>query len=500
MKINKLRLKGMIGIKKGLGLDEIELDFSGLSGLIALSGPNGSGKTTILDCLQPYRQMASRKRSLQHHCFLPNSEKELEFEFNGDQYKTLLKIDAESDRSEGYIWKNGESLVNGKVKNYDKLIIEMFGSSTLFFNSVFCGQGSIKLNEMRTGDLKKLFSEFLRLDRLIEYENTAKQSNNLLTSQSEKLEREIKSLKELVDIYGEATAKLQDAKTDKQRHEQSFAELSNDIKQAEAKLSDAQTLIQKNELIRTKVKGLQDNHNRIEKEIKTDQEQSKVELENLRANYRKIDLEIVELESLLANELEIRKAADAWAELTVFIGKGNDLLKIVSDKYFVASNNVSKKEAKESAYRLKTEKVIEAAGNNRDRLKLKTQHAISQELSDKETERAELAEMHGKLIAAAENNGDLIETQLKSAKFSIADLEKRDRILAESNEPECTSKACPFITTALSAQADIPKLEAELAEETEAVAEMKKTYSDVLTPINVEIEALRQREADKNVS
>ncbi len=69
MKINNLKLRGFVGVKKGLGLDEIELDLSGLSGLIALSGQNGAGKTSILESLQPYRTLASRSKALQHHVF-----------------------------------------------------------------------------------------------------------------------------------------------------------------------------------------------------------------------------------------------------------------------------------------------------------------------------------------------------------------------------------------------------------------------------------------------
>lgn len=449
MKINKLRLKGFIGIKKGLGLDEISLDFSDLSGLIAFAGPNGHGKTTILDCLQPYRQMASRNRSLQHHCFLRDSEKELEFEFQGDQYRTLLKIDAESDRSEGFIWKNGESLVDGKVTNYDKSIIKLFGSPALFFNSVFCAQNSKKLNDMTTGDLKKLFSEFLRLDRLIEYENTSKQCNNLLSAQAEKLEREIKSLKELVDIYGEATAKLQVAKTDKQRHEQSQAELANDLKQAEAKLSETQALIQRNELIRTKIKGLQDSYDLIEKEIKTDQEQSKIELEDLRSKYRDIDTEITKLQSLLSNEGEIRKANDRWAELTVVNGKRKDLLKIVTKDHF----------------------------------------ATVQERSKKEAAKSDISLTHEKLVNAVKKTRDQLSTKIESAKLRTVELNKRD--------PECKSSTCSFITSALSAQKDIPKLTEVLAVEVSGLSDMEKAHSDALNQINAEIEALRRSESDK---
>ncbi len=498
MKINKLRLRGFIGIEEGLGLDEIEIDFSDLSGLIAFAGPNGHGKTTILDCMQPYRQMASRNRSLKHQVFLRDSIKELDFEFQGDQYRTLLKIDAESERSEGFIWKNGESLVDGKVTNYDNAINKLLGSSTLFFNSVFCAQNSKKLDKMTTGDLKKLFSEFLRLDFLVEYENTSKQCANLLTSQAEKLEREIKSLKELADIYGEATTKLQDAETDKQRHEQSLAELANDLKQAETKLADVQIAIQKNEVIKTRIKSLQDSLVLIFKDIKTDREQSQTELDDLRSKYRTIDLEIVGLESLLANEAKIRKAAERVNMLAKSIGYDRKLLEIAVKDHFATARLVSTKETEKSNRSLAHGKLLGAMENNRDQLMLKIEHAASQKLSEKEAEKSDIEKIHEKIISAAENNLNHLKIHLKTAKLSAKDLDARDRILTEANEQACESKVCPFIVTALSAQEDIPKIETELAEEVEAIADMKKAYTDTLKPINAAIEALRSQEAGKS--
>ena len=50
----KLRLKGFKGVKAGPeltwdGLDEVAVDFTGKSGLVAFDGKNGGGKTTILE-------------------------------------------------------------------------------------------------------------------------------------------------------------------------------------------------------------------------------------------------------------------------------------------------------------------------------------------------------------------------------------------------------------------------------------------------------------------
>ena len=138
MKLIDLKLKGFIGLKKGLGLDEISLPLGDLAGLVAFDGPNGRGKTTILENMQPFRQFASRAGGLKKHCFAKDSQKELTVEYNGDIIRTLIKMDAQTTRSdEGFIWVNDKSIVDGKVTSYDKAIAEIFGSSNLFFGRFF---------------------------------------------------------------------------------------------------------------------------------------------------------------------------------------------------------------------------------------------------------------------------------------------------------------------------------------------------------------------------
>lgn len=60
-----LSLTGFIGVKDGMKRDTVTLNLEALpAGLIALSGPNGSGKTTIMDNLHPYRIMPSQATKL----------------------------------------------------------------------------------------------------------------------------------------------------------------------------------------------------------------------------------------------------------------------------------------------------------------------------------------------------------------------------------------------------------------------------------------------------
>lgn len=446
MKILNLRLKNFIGIKKGLNLDEIDLDFSGLNGLIALAGPNGRGKTTILECCQPYARLVSRKGALQYHTFGRDAEKELSFEFQGDHYKTLVKIDSEGGRSEGFLWKNGISEIDGKISNYNKYITNLFGSAELFFNSVFCAQGSKKLSETTTGELKKLFSEFLRLDKLIAYEDTSKQCTNLLTSQASSVERDIESLKIVTDGYAEACDMLTKMRADKKALGLRLPELLEGIGSAEAELSMIQADIQKNEIAKTEISGLETTRSRLLSEIKEDQAQSKLELDELHAKYTTTHLEIVEIDSLLANETEIKDAATARDKLTAAIAKDRITLKDIDREYFAAIGAVAKKEADITECHLSHEKQINEIKKTKSKLKL----------------------------------------QLKHSQLKLSDLDKRD--------PDCVSTTCSFIISALSAQQDIPGIETQLSECTENIVKTEKAYSNIRGRLDSDINNLKEAE------
>lgn len=96
-----LRLKGFCGIRDGLGRDELILDLDELAEgarLVAISGANGRGKTTLLDNLHPYLTMPSRAQvaaagfSYYEHVHLPEAEKELIWSMQGHRYRTHVVI------------------------------------------------------------------------------------------------------------------------------------------------------------------------------------------------------------------------------------------------------------------------------------------------------------------------------------------------------------------------------------------------------------------------
>src|SRR3989304_1343493 len=114
----KLKLKGFIGIKSGLGLDDLVLDLDKLTDgaqLIALVGPNGSGKSTILDNLTPYRIMASRAGgysppsfSFYENTYGSEASKVLEWEHDGHRYRSelIFKLGTKTKKTEAYLFEN----------------------------------------------------------------------------------------------------------------------------------------------------------------------------------------------------------------------------------------------------------------------------------------------------------------------------------------------------------------------------------------------------------
>ena len=96
----RLTLIGFKGIRSGLGRDTLNLDLEPIAAdaiLVAISGANGRGKSTVMDNLHPYLVMPSRAGadglgafSYYDHVYLPESQKELVWAHGGHRYKTQL--------------------------------------------------------------------------------------------------------------------------------------------------------------------------------------------------------------------------------------------------------------------------------------------------------------------------------------------------------------------------------------------------------------------------
>ncbi len=172
-----LKLKGFKGIKAGMNLEEIAIDFKDMpNGVVAFSAPNGTGKTTIMDCLHPYRIMPFRTGSYSPKAFsfydhtYGEAAKELVFAAESTQYRSLVLIDPARKKQEAYLHvKDGSEwkpLNDGKVESYDTAVEGLLGTPELFFMSVFRAQNAKSLTAYSKGDIKEIFTELLGIDHL----------------------------------------------------------------------------------------------------------------------------------------------------------------------------------------------------------------------------------------------------------------------------------------------------------------------------------------------
>lgn len=164
MILKSLSLRGAKGIKYGMGLDELNIDFTKFQpGLVAIIGRNGSGKTTLLENLTPFRTLFSRKGKLQNHFFLSASHRILEFQIGADHYKAEIYIDTTRDKAGAVLYKNDKDIAVAP-REYDLEIDKLFLGKNLFEQSLFFGQDTARISDLRAGEAKDFMIRLLRLD------------------------------------------------------------------------------------------------------------------------------------------------------------------------------------------------------------------------------------------------------------------------------------------------------------------------------------------------
>ena len=154
--------------------EPVTLDLSGLSGMVAITGDHGEGKTTLLDALGGiplYRRMSTRPGRLREWCTRRDSRIELAARCRGRDWRMVLAVDPRGRGGEGeeraVLYEDGTATGGGNVTDYDAAIASRFPPRSVFLASAFGAQnrgGSFLALDVP--ERKRLFGVLLGLGEL----------------------------------------------------------------------------------------------------------------------------------------------------------------------------------------------------------------------------------------------------------------------------------------------------------------------------------------------
>lgn len=318
MKLQTLFLRGSIGVRDGLGLDEIKIDFTRFEpGLIAIIGRNGSGKTSIMESCTPYRRLISREGALSQHFFLRDSVRELEFTIAGAKYKSRIIIDAHTGKQEAYLYENGVPLSDGKTSSYDEQIEKLLGTFDLFAKSIFSCQNAESITSLTAGKRKELFIELLGLQR---YELYAEHAKNRADEQ----EKDLYAKRGAIDRVTGELADRDRLAVELERGQGKLAALATHIATAELKAEEARALMV--ELDREVLENVEKEKRLhvVEEdmaELRSDREKverdARQEMEGINTKVTAVQAEITRKREIISHADEINEHVDALLTLRI---------------------------------------------------------------------------------------------------------------------------------------------------------------------------------------
>jgi len=272
IRVRKLKVRGSVGLWKGQGVDDYELDLDRYDpGLIALVGANGSGKTTLLEMMQPFTELPTRGGALQTHFRLKDSSRELLFvdEKKGTEYRALSLMDPTLSQpaAEYHLYRsngNGfEPMTKGRQGEYKTEIEKLYGSFPLFLRSAFITQKPGRHNPdlAEPGDPKAkraMFRELGGLDYYEVYARKAKEYADALRAEVVGLNGQVTVLAGLVEQLPSKRAEAESLAVRLQTAETQLAAIEEAGKLASHEVEDLRAEAAENSRVQSSIDALKD--------------------------------------------------------------------------------------------------------------------------------------------------------------------------------------------------------------------------------------------------
>lgn len=354
-----LKLRGSIGIYKGIGKDEIFINFDSYdSGLIALTGENGKGKTTLIENCHPYPQLLTRKDKLQEQFRLRDSFREVIYRDRDSRtmVKCLIQIDgatksgscnyfAYTSEDNGITW-TAVPEVDKNLKPYEEFVSRTFGPIELYLRTAFITQRPTKnlpdLTDASAGEKKTLFVELAGIDYLQKFAEAANDRVKATASKIHDAEIRVQMLESSLSRKSEIEAGIIEAENAVKAKQAELDETIENGKKARESLNIAQERFNAEKDRRNKERELQDNINSlkgelnaIESEILKNQAaaEKRSENEKLIADYEELQNVLSEEQKKknAVNEANAAKMSDYLQKKSEFDAKNAEVRKILDE-------------------------------------------------------------------------------------------------------------------------------------------------------------------------
>ena len=278
-----LSLRGAIGIRDGQHKEDFELNFEKYDdGVVCLIGPNGHGKTTIIENCHPYPCMLTRKGTLKENFYLKDSHRILVYrDENGLYYRISMLIDGKTGKDVYFVETSKDcetwtSLpeTDGSLDSYKQWVDSTFGSIDVFLRTAFFAKeqtkGTPDISATTKSERMELLSKLAGTDHLKEVSVIAREERKEVEKSAEKIEAEIDSYSRYEDIIRQNEQDIISWQNELKAQELSVAALEKEVAELKAKDAEYQ-----------KVKAVREANSALYDQYKKEFDETKPLFENL---------------------------------------------------------------------------------------------------------------------------------------------------------------------------------------------------------------------------
>lgn len=215
----RMSLNGAIGVKAGLGLDELAIDFAEIvptdAVMVAIRGDNGTAKSTVMDLGMSPHLNPPQIPGKTIDQFFDKGERVLEWEHDGETYRNTIryhhtksqkKTDAFLHVRKGDKWQPmalpDHTVSDGKTRTYSACLTHILGPQSVYYLSAFRAQNAPSLADY--DDPKELMRDLLQLNDVKQYANMAHEIRKEMRRIYDGMRDQVEHMKELEVLRDEA--------------------------------------------------------------------------------------------------------------------------------------------------------------------------------------------------------------------------------------------------------------------------------------------------------